>query len=138
MHGQSQDNNIQQASEETARPEAAFENSAGWVTMDSRKSSKQRKGKAVSGSDPVLANNSPTPPSPPVCIGVVQHPPHSDPLMETSCVGIVQGPSPTPIAPLIVLSGDGEAHSSSPLATTTGDIVVVGKSVKVPSVDVAD
>ena len=111
--------------------------------MDSRKSSKQHKGKAVAGSKPVLANNSPAPSSPLVYIGVVQHPPRPDPLVVTSCVGKVQGPSPTPTTPLIVHSCDGEAHSSSPARTTilentTGDSVVVDNSVKVPSIDVAN
>ena len=56
------------------------------------------------------------------------------------CIGDVQ---PLPIAPLIVHSCDGEAHSSSPARTTilentTGDSVVVDNSVKVPSIDVAN
>ena len=50
------------------------------------------------------------------------------------CIGDVQ---PLPIAPLIVHSCDGEAHSSLPSANTTGDTVVVGNSVKVPLINVA-
>nr|TKS08440.1 hypothetical protein D5086_0000103210 [Populus alba] len=138
VHDQSQANNIQQASEETATPEAALENSAGWVTMDSRKSSKQHKGKAIVGSDPVLDTNSPTPPTPPVCIGTVQHPPRLDSLIANSCVGNVQDPPHTPTAPLIVHSCQGEAHNSLPLATTAGNTIGVGNSVKVPLIGEVD
>nr|TKS08449.1 hypothetical protein D5086_0000103300 [Populus alba] len=47
VQGHPQENNIQEASKDAARPEAALENSAGWVIVVSRKSSKQCKGKAV-------------------------------------------------------------------------------------------
>nr|TKR90321.1 hypothetical protein D5086_0000234360 [Populus alba] len=126
------------ASEEIVTPEAALENSASWVTVDSRKSSKQRKGKAVVGSDPVLDTNSLTPPTPPVCIGTVQHPPRPDSLIANSCVGNALDPPHAPTAPLIAHSCEGEAHNSLPLATTTGNTIGVGNSVKVPLIGEAD
>jgi hypothetical protein len=142
VQGQSQDHNIPAASVENAGPEAVLENSNGWVTVDSRKSSKQRKGKAVVVSTPVLADISPTSPCPPGCTGPIQHSSSTDPLVATPCVGEVRGSSPTRTAPLVVHSCVVEAHNSSPsrtttLATTTGDTVVVGNSMNVPLPDVA-
>ena len=169
-------NSIQEALEDTARPVAALDNSAGWVTVVSRKSSKQQKGKAVADSEPVLT--SPDPPSLLACTGAVQtttvtascvgqvlcpSTTPSAPLEANYCDGAAHNSSPTranigattaspvnvppvcigdvqppPIAPLVVHSCDGEAHSSLPPATTTGDIVVVGNSGKVPLKNVAD
>lgn len=176
-------NSIQEALDDTTRPVAALDNSAGWVTVVSRKSSKQQKGKAVADSEPVLT--SPDPPSLLACTGAVQTttvtascvgqvpcPPTTPtaPLEVNYCDGAAHNSSPTrtnigattardtalvsnpvnvppvcigdvqppPIAPLVVHSCDGEAHSSLPPATTTGDIVVVGNSVKVPLINVAD
>nr|TKS17470.1 hypothetical protein D5086_0000012940 [Populus alba] len=188
-------NSIQEAPEDTTRPDAALDNSAGWVTVVSRKSSKQQKGKAVAESEPVLT--SPAPPSLHACTGAVQTSSQTDPSVTASCVGQVQRPSTTPsapldvtyciaplevnysdgaassptrthivattagdmalvsnpvnvppvcigavqhppIAPLIVHSCDGEAHSFSPSTTTTSDIVVVGNSVKAPLINAAD
>jgi len=142
VQGQSQDHNIPVASVENAGPKAALENSNGWVTVDSRKSSKQRKGKDVAVSAPVLADISPASPYPPGCTGPVQHSPSTDPLVETPCVGEVRGSSPTRIVPPVVHSCAVETHNSSPsrtttLATTIGDTVVVGNSVNVPLPDVA-
>nr|TKS10937.1 hypothetical protein D5086_0000078420 [Populus alba] len=143
VQGHPQDNNIQEASEDTTRPEVSLENSTGWVTVVSHKSSKQHKGKVVAGFEPMLANNSPAPPSLHACTCAVHNSSQTDPLVATSCVGKVQGFSTTPTALLVVHSCDGEAHNSSPtrtniVATTAGDTVMVSNPVNVPSLDVAD
>ncbi|KAL9363701.1 hypothetical protein Peur_041574 [Populus x canadensis] len=145
-------NSIQEALEDTTRPVAALDNSAGWVTVVSRKSSKQQKGKAVADSEPrkgkavvvsapELADNSPATPCPPVHTDSTQHSPRPDPLVATPCVGEDRGSSPTRIAPLVVAPCEGAAHTSSSrstiLAPTTGDTVGVGNSVKAPLLEVA-
>ena len=142
VHSQPQDHNFPVASEVNAGPEANLEHPQVWVTVESRKSSKQHKGKVVVVSAPELADNSPTTPCPPVCTDTAQRSPRPDPLVATPCVGEDRGSSPTRTAPLAVPPCEGEAHNSSSsrptiLATTTGDTVVVGNSVKVPLLEVA-
>jgi hypothetical protein len=142
VHSQPQDHNFPVASEVNAKPEANLEHPQVWVTVESRKSSKQRKGKAVVVSAPELADNSPATPCPPVRTDTAQHSPRPDPLVATPCVGEDRGSSPTRTAPLAVPPCEGEAHNSSSsrptiLATTTGDTVVVGNFVKVPLLEVA-
>ena len=65
MHGQHQGNINQQAVKEIVTPEDALDKSAGWVTMESRKASKLRKGKEVVGSARVPHS----PPTPHVSMG---------------------------------------------------------------------
>ena len=65
VHGQSQGNINQQVAEEIVTPEDALDKSAGWVTVESRKASKLRKGKEVVGSARVPHS----PPSPPISMG---------------------------------------------------------------------
>jgi hypothetical protein len=142
VHSQPQDHNTPQASEVIVVPDDNPDLSKEWIPVESRKSSKHRKGKAVVVSAPEPADNSPVSPCPPVCIDIVQHSPRPDPLVATPCVGEVQGSSPTCTPPLAVHSCAGEAHTSSPsrptiLATTTGDTVVVGHSQVVPILDLA-
>jgi len=134
-------NSIQEALENTTRPVAALDNSAGWVTVVSRKSSKQQKGKAVADSEPVLTSLAP--PSLLACTGAVQISSQTDPSVTASCVGQVQNPSTTPTAPMEVNYCDGEAHNSSPTRTNTGaatarDTVLVSNPVNVPPVCIGD
>nr|TKS12645.1 hypothetical protein D5086_0000061640 [Populus alba] len=108
MHGQPHSNINQQAAEEIVTPEVALDNSAGWVTVDSRKASKLRKGKEVAGSGRVPHS----PPTPPVSMGT--------------------GPPPT--APLLIPC-EGVDHNTTP---ATGTTIGVGNLVNVPPVEVAN
>nr|TKS00953.1 hypothetical protein D5086_0000177950 [Populus alba] len=132
---QPQVNIVHQVSEENVMPEAALDHSAGWVTVDSRKSSK-RKGKAVVGFDQVLDATSPASPTPPVGKGIDQLPTHSprpDSLLGNSCEVHAQDPPPAPTVPLIVPSCD-EVACNPPLPLAT-NVYGVGNIVKAPFID---
>nr|TKS02381.1 hypothetical protein D5086_0000163680 [Populus alba] len=132
-------NSIQEAPEVTTRADAALDNSAGWVTVVSRKSSKQQKRKAVDDSEPVLT--SPAPPSLHACTGAVQTSSQTDPSVTAPCVGQAQCPSTAPTAPLEVNYCDGAASSptrTNNVATTAGDTVLVSNPVNVPPICIGD
>jgi len=141
MQSQPQDHHTPVASEVEAVPAANLDPSTDWIPVESRKSSKQRKGKVVVISAPEPADNSPATPCPPVCTADVQCSPRPNPLVTTPGAGAVQGSSPPCTPPLAVLSCEGAAHISPSrppfLENTTGDTVVVGNSVAVPVLDLA-